>query len=55
MQRNFCLSLLRTEKKEYFANLNEKDITDNRKFGILSNCSFRIKLNLEKIYDLGEQ
>ena len=31
-QRNFCLSLLSKEKKEYFANLNEKDITDNRKF-----------------------
>ena len=31
-QRNFCLSLLRKEKKEYFENLNEKDITDNRKF-----------------------
>ena len=31
-QRNFCLSPLRKEKKEYFANVNEKDITDNRKF-----------------------
>ena len=31
-QRKFCLSLPRKEKKEYFANLNEKDITDNRKF-----------------------
>ena len=31
-QRNFCLSLLRKEKKEHFANLNEMDITDNRKF-----------------------
>ena len=31
-QRNFCLSLLRKEKREYFANLNEKDITDNRTF-----------------------
>ena len=31
-QRNVCLSLLRKEKIEYFANLNEKDITDNRKF-----------------------
>ena len=31
-QRNFCLSVLRKEKKEYFANLSEKDITDNRKF-----------------------
>ena len=31
-QRNFCVSLLRKEKKEYFAKLNENDITDNRKF-----------------------
>ena len=42
-QRNFCLSLLRKEKKEYFANLNEKDITDNRTFGALSNLSSQIK------------
>ena len=28
---NFCVSLLRNEKK-YFANLNEKNITDNKKF-----------------------
>ena len=31
-QRNFCVSLLRKEKREYFAKINEKDITDNRKF-----------------------
>ena len=31
-QRNFCVSLLRKVKREYFANLNEKNITDNRKF-----------------------
>ena len=31
-QRNWCVSLLRKEKKKYFANLNEKDITDNKKF-----------------------
>ena len=31
-QRNFCLSLLRKEKREYFANLNEKDINDSRTF-----------------------
>ena len=28
---NLCLSLLRKEK-QYFANLNKRDITDNRKF-----------------------
>ena len=31
-QRKFCLSLLRKDKREYFASLNEKDITDNRLF-----------------------
>ena len=28
----FCVSLLRKVKNEYFANLNEKNINDNRKF-----------------------
>ena len=31
-QRNFCVSLLRKEIKQYFAKLNEKNFTDNRKF-----------------------
>ena len=31
-QRNYCVSLLRKKKKEYFARLNEKGITNNRKF-----------------------
>ena len=31
-QRNFCLSLLRKEKKKYFANLNVKIETDNKNF-----------------------
>ena len=31
-QRNFCLSLLRKEKKKYFANLIVKNITDNKFF-----------------------
>ena len=30
--RNFCVFFLRKGKKEYFAKLNEKEITDNRKF-----------------------
>ena len=28
-QRNKCVSLLRKSKKDYFASLNEKSITDN--------------------------
>ena len=31
-QRNWCVLLFRKEKKKYFANLKEKDITDNKKF-----------------------
>ena len=31
-QRNWCISPLRKEKKKYFANLNKKDITDNKIF-----------------------
>ena len=31
-QRNKCVSLLRKSKKDYFANLNEKNITDNKRF-----------------------
>ena len=28
-QRNYCVSLLRKTKKDYYANLNVKDIVDN--------------------------
>ena len=31
-QRNFCVFLLRKTKKGHYANLNEKDIADNRNF-----------------------
>ena len=31
-QRNFCLSLLRKEKKKYLANLSVKNITENKTF-----------------------
>ena len=31
-QRNFCASILRKNKKDYFDNLNNKIVTDNRKF-----------------------
>ena len=48
-QRNFCLLLLRIEKREYFANLNEKDITDNRTSCHTVRLSSWMKLNLEEI------
>ena len=31
-KRNKCVSLLQKSKKDYFANLNEKNITDNKRF-----------------------
>ena len=31
-QRNFCVSLLRKTKKKHYANLNQKDIADNKQF-----------------------
>ena len=31
-QRNFCVSLLRKTKKKHYANLNHKDIADNKPF-----------------------
>ena len=31
-QRNYCVSLLRKTKKNYYSNLNEKKITDNKTF-----------------------
>ena len=30
-QRNYCVSLLRKSKRTYYGNLNEKEVTDNRK------------------------
>ena len=32
-QRNYCVSLLRKTKKDYYANLSVKDIVDNKQFG----------------------
>ena len=31
-QRNLCVTLLRKSKREYFNNLNEKNVGDNKKF-----------------------
>ena len=47
-QSNFCVSLLRKVKREYFANLIEKNVTDNRKFGKLSSLFSLRKINQGK-------
>ena len=31
-QRNYCVPLLRKTKKDHYANLNEKDLADNKQF-----------------------
>ena len=31
-QRNYCVSLLQKTKTNYYVNLNEKDLTDNKQF-----------------------
>ena len=31
-ERNFCVSLLRKTEKKHYANLNHKDIADNKQF-----------------------
>ena len=31
-QRNFCVSLIRKTKKQYYQNLNEKTVADNKVF-----------------------
>ena len=47
-QRNWCVSLLRKEKKKYFANLNKKDMTENKKLNLslLEKTKSREKITL---------
>ena len=32
IQRNYCVSLIRKTKRDYYSNLNHKQVTDNRIF-----------------------
>ena len=41
-QRYKCVSVLRKAKMNYYGNLNEKDITDNKKFWKTVKCSYLI-------------
>ena len=43
-QRNCSVSLLKKSKKKYFANLNEKDILDNKLFWKVIKPSFSDKI-----------
>ena len=47
-QRNFCVSLLRKTKKDYYANLNERDIADNKKFWQTVKPLFSDKVKLKE-------
>ena len=46
-QRNYCVSLIRKEKKAYYSNLNIRDITDNKTFWRKVKPLFSEKVNLQ--------
>ena len=41
-ERNYCVSLLRKTKTQYYSNLREKNVTDNKAFW-KTNLFFQIK------------
>ena len=46
-QRNYCVSLIRKEKKAYYSNLNIRDISDNKTFWRKVKPLFSEKVNLQ--------
>ena len=54
-QRNCCVSLLKKSKKKYFANLNEKDILDNKLFWKTIKPSFSDKIMTRDRINLSEK
>ena len=46
-QRNYCVSLIRKEKKAYYSNLNIRDVTDNKTFWRKVKSLFSEKVNLQ--------
>ena len=54
-QRNFCVNLLRKEKKSYYNNLNLNNITDNRKFWHTVKPFFSDKVTFKKPISLIEE
>ena len=54
-QRNYCVSLLKKSKKKYFANLNEKDILDNKLFWKTIKPSFSDKVMTRDRIHLSEK
>ena len=46
-QRNYCVSLIRKEKKAYYSNLNIRDVTDNKTFWRKVKPLFSEQVNLQ--------
>ena len=46
-QCNYCISLIRKEKKAYYSNLNIRDVTDNKTFWRKVKPFFSEKVNLQ--------
>ena len=46
-QRNYCVSLIRKEKKAYYSNLNIRDVKDNKTFWRKVKPLFSEKINLQ--------
>ena len=54
-QRNKCVSLLRKSKKDYFENLNERNITDKNVSGKPSKLFLSKKIHLREKISLTEE
>ena len=54
-QWNYCVSLLKKSKKKHFANLNEKDILDNKLFWKTIKPSFSDKIMTRNRINLSEK
>ena len=53
-QRNLCVSLLKNAKKDHFANLDIKSVTDNKKFWQTVKLLFSNKVKVKTIIKLAE-
>ena len=46
-QLNICVNLLRKCKKQFFSNIDLKNVTDNKNIGKLLDHNFRINVKLQ--------
>ena len=54
-QRNFCVSLIRREEKNFFNNISTRDITDNKTFWKTVKPLFTDKIQTKSIITLIEK